>query len=133
MMNVFSQPPSGLQLAPHEPRLRAAGYQIAVREIDFSHVRDKEALMLAFLRGLALTESFGRNWDALYDVLTDRTANANPRRALLLTDYLHFRKTRPQLAQQLEEVLLDAQRFVTEQGGALWLLTEEDEVTPPHR
>ncbi|UTA50032.1 barstar family protein [Deinococcus radiodurans] len=49
----------------------AAGHQVSVREVVLTGVRDKEALMLAFLSGLGLTHSFGRNWDALYDVLTD--------------------------------------------------------------
>ena len=124
MINVFGAPPEGIQPAPHDPRMIAAGYQVAVREVDLSHVRDKESLMLALLRGLGLSESFGRNWDALYDVLTD--PQARPARfALVLCDYAHFRKRHKNLGAELEAVLLDAQRDAARQGRNLWLLTEE--------
>ncbi|ABF45355.1 Barstar-like nuclease inhibitor [Deinococcus geothermalis DSM 11300] len=131
MINVFNEAPQGIQPAPHDPRIVAAGYQVAVREVDFSHVRDKESLMMAFLRGLALTESFGRNWDALYDVLTD--PDARPARfALVLCDYEHFRKHHKHLAAELERVLLDAQRDAATRGRFLWLLAEEPASDPRH-
>ncbi|EYB66654.1 hypothetical protein DEIPH_ctg079orf0038 [Deinococcus phoenicis] len=131
MMNVFAEAPQGIQTAPHDPRIVAAGYQVAVREVDLSQVRDKESLMLAFLRGLALTESFGRNWDALYDVLTD--PDARPARfALVLCDYGHFRRRQRQLGAELEQVLLGAQRDAAAQGRALWLLAEEPVTDPRH-
>lgn len=130
-MNVFREAPQGIQTAPHDPRIVAAGYQVSVREVDLSRVRDKESLMLAFLRGLALTESFGRNWDALYDVLTD--PDARPARfALVLCDYEHFRRRHRHLGAELERVLLDAQREAAAQGRSLWLLAEERESDPRH-
>ncbi|GAA5532408.1 barstar family protein [Deinococcus metallilatus] len=130
-MNVFNEAPQGIQAAPHDPRIVAAGYQVAVREVDLSRVRDKESLMLAFLRGLALTESFGRNWDALYDVLTD--PDARPARfALVLCDYEHFRRRHKHLGAELERVLLDAQRDAAAQGRCLWLLAEEPASDPRH-
>lgn len=128
-MNVFGAPPQGIQRAPHEPRIIAAGYGVAVREVDLSEVRDKESLMLALLRGLALTENFGRNWDALYDVLTDPGARS-ARFALVLCDYEHFCKRHRRLGAELESVLLDAQRAATEEGRQLWLLAEEREGDP---
>lgn len=129
MINVFGAPPQGIQTAPHDPRIVAAGYQVSVREVDLSGVRDKDGLMLAILRGLALTESFGRNWDALYDVLTD--PQARPARfALVLCDYAHFRKRHKNLGAELEAVLLDAQRDATERGRSLWLLAEEPASDP---
>lgn len=124
MINVFQAPPQGIQTAPHDPRILAAGHQVALREVNFTEVRDKDSLMLAFLRGLALTESFGRNWDALYDVLTD--PEVRPERfAILLTDYAAFRTRQRQLGPQLEGVLLDAQAEASRQGRSLWLLAEE--------
>ncbi|MEF2277919.1 barstar family protein [Deinococcus sp. YIM 134068] len=129
MINVFSAPPQGIQTAPHDPRIVAAGYQVSVREIDLSNVRDKEGLMLAVLRGLALTESFGRNWDALYDVLTDPQSRPT-RFAVVLCDYEHFRKRNKNLGAELEAVLLDAQRDAARQGRSLWLLAEEPASDP---
>ncbi|GGB74011.1 barstar family protein [Deinococcus soli (ex Cha et al. 2016)] len=129
MIQIFNEPPQGLQTAPHEPRIIAAGYQIAVREIDFGTVHDKDTLMLAFLKGLALRDTFGRNWDALYDVLTD-PEQLNPRYALILCDYTHFKKRHPHLARELEQVLLDAQQNASEHNRSLWLLAEEPDHDP---
>lgn len=129
MIQVFDQAPEGIQKAPHEPRMLAAGYQVALREVSFSDVHDKESLMLAMLRGLALTDSFGRNWDALYDVLTD--SEARPAKlGLLLRDFEHFCRRHPRLAADLEGVMLDAQRGAAKEGHQLWLLSEELESDP---
>ncbi|GGL80831.1 nuclease inhibitor [Deinococcus aerolatus] len=128
-MQVFDQAPEGIQKAPHEPRMLAAGYQVALREVDFSDVHDKDSLMLAMLRGLALTDNFGRNWDALYDVLTDPDARPD-RLGLLLCDFKNFRHRHPHLSGDLERVMLDAQRDVTTQGRQLWLLSEELDSDP---
>lgn len=129
MINVFNAPPEGIQTAPHDMRIIAAGYQVSVREVDLTRVRDKESLMLAFLRGLALTQTFGHNWDALFDVLTD--PQARPARfALVLCDYDHFRKRHAKLNAEMEAVLLDAQREVMAAGRQLWVLAEEPESDP---
>ncbi|UBV41563.1 barstar family protein [Deinococcus taeanensis] len=124
MIQIFNEPPQGLQTAPKEPRIIAAGYQITLREIDFGTIHDKESLMLAFLKGLGLRDTFGRNWDALYDVLTDPN-QTRPRYALILCDYAHFKKRHPHLAHDVEQVLLDAQHTAAQQERQLWLLLEE--------
>jgi RNAse (barnase) inhibitor barstar len=129
VMQVFDQAPEGIQKAPHEPRMLAAGYQVALREVGFSDVHDKESLMLALLRGLALTDNFGRNWDALYDVLTDPEARP-AKLGLLLRDFEHFCRRHPHLSVELERVMLDAQRDAAQHGRQLWLLSEELESDP---
>lgn len=124
MIQVFDEAPQGIQHAPHEARLTAAGYSVAVREVEFTDVSGKESLMLAFLSGLGLTEHFGRNWDALFDVLTD-PGQFPARLALLLCDYAPFRARHASLAADLETVLLDAQAVRTREGRSLWLLVNE--------
>jgi RNAse (barnase) inhibitor barstar len=131
MINPFSDQPQGVQPAPHDVRLVAAGYQVAVREVDFGAVRDKDTLMLAFLAGLGLTQNFGRNWDALYDVLTDPSQRP-ARFALMLCDYARFRRRAAALARELEAVLFDAQNEAARQGRSLWLLAEEPESDTGH-
>lgn len=131
MINVFASAPQGIQTAPHDIRMLAAGHQVAVREVDFRAVRDKEGLMLAFLSGLGLTQTFGRNWDALYDVLTDPEQRP-ARLALVLRDYEHFRQRGRKLIPDLEGVLLGAQREAQERGRALWLLAEETDSDVRH-
>lgn len=130
-MQVFNEPPNGIQPAPHEPRMIAAGYQISIREINFAGVHDKDTLMMAFLSGLALTDNFGRNWDALYDVLTDPETRP-AKLALLLCDYAHFRRKHATLSAELESVLLDAQANAAENERQLWLLTEERDNNTKH-
>ena len=131
MINVFAAAPQGVQPAPHEIRMLAAGHQVSVREVALGGVRDKEGLMLAFLSGLGLTQSFGRNWDALYDVLTD-PEQVSGRFALVLRDYETFRQRQRKLSTELEGVLLDAQQAAQEQGRVLWLLAEEPDADTRH-
>lgn len=131
MIQVFSEVPQGIQTAPHELRISAAGHQVAVREVDLTHVRDKDSLMMAFLSGLALTQSFGRNWDALYDVLTD-PEQVSGRFALVLRDHESFRRRNRHLGAELEGVLLDAQQAAAQQGRLLWLLAEEPDSDTRH-
>ncbi len=126
MSQIFDGLPSGIQPAPHDCRIIAAGYQVAVREVDLSQVRDKDSLMMAFLSGLALTQSFGRNWDALYDVLTD-PQQFSGRLGVVLYDYDHLRRKNPRLCAEMEGVLLDAQRAAAEEGRLLWVLTRESD------
>jgi RNAse (barnase) inhibitor barstar len=131
MINVFAEAPRGIQPAPHDPRILAAGHQVSVREVNLNAVGDKESLMLAFLRGLALTDHFGRNWDALYDALTD--PDARPAKfALVLCDYGHFRARHKHLGAELDRVLLDAQASAAGQGRSLWLLAEEPDSDTRH-
>ena len=87
--------------------------------------------MLAFLSGLGLTQSFGRNWDALYDVLTDPEERP-ARLALVLCSYEQFRQRNRKLTPELEGVLLDAQREAAGAGRQLWLLSEEPATDPRH-
>lgn len=126
MINVFAVSPQGIQSAPHDVRVLAAGYQVAVREVKLGQVRDKEALMLAFLAGLGLNQAFGRNWDALYDSLTD-PEQVSDRFALVLTDYHHFKRKNGRLSRELEEVLMHAQTEANQQERLLWLLADESE------
>lgn len=131
MMQVFNEAPHGIQPAPHDIRMVAVGYQVAVREVDLSQVRDKESLMIAFLAGLGLSQSFGRNWDALYDVLTD-PEQRSAKFALMLCDYAHFKKKNAKLSAELEGVLLDAQAYAAQQSRSLWLLAEEPDSDTRH-
>lgn len=122
-MSIFDIAPQGIQPAPSEPRLVAAGAQVRLREVNFGNIRTKEDLMLAFANDLVLTDNFGYNWDALYDVLSD--ADQVPERlALVLCDYPDFQKEHPKLAAQLNHVLLDAQQALSSEGKSLWLLSD---------
>ncbi len=131
MIQVFDQAPARIQTAPHDPRIIAAGYQISVREINFNGVHDKDTLMVAFSQGMCLSERFGCNWDALYDVLTDPEARP-AKLALILYNYVEFKRRHGKLAKELESVLLDAQTNAAENQRQLWLLAEESVIDPKH-
>ncbi|AWN23335.1 nuclease inhibitor [Deinococcus irradiatisoli] len=122
-MNLFDHPPEGIQLAPAEPRLAAAGAQVRLREVDLGRVRDKADLMLAFANDLSLGAAFGRNWDALYDVLSDPD-QAPGRLALVLCDFPTFERQQPRLAAELRRVLVGAQQELASTGKSLWLLSD---------
>ncbi|WP_291423781.1 barstar family protein [Deinococcus sp.] len=122
-MTLFHTAPDGLQPAPHDARALAAGQQITTHEVQLAQVEDKGSLMTALVAGLGLRPTFGHNWDALYDVLTD-PAEFPDKSAILLRHHEPFRQRHPRLCEQLEGVLLDAQAENREQGRQLWLLTD---------
>ncbi len=122
-MTLFQTAPDGLQPAPQDARTLAAGQQITTHEVELALVEDKDNLMTALVTGLGLRSTFGHNWDALYDVLTD-PAELPEKSAILLRHHEQFRQRHTRLCQQLEGVLLDAQAGNREQGRQLWLLTE---------
>ncbi len=81
-------------------------------------VSSKAELMTALAQALSLPTHFGRNWDALYDLLTDLDSDS----AVILQNQPAFAQAHSSLWEPLEGVLLDAQQFLANQGVALWLL-----------
>jgi len=63
------------RLRSKEPTAEVAGLLVAagwaVRVVDLADAADKVAIMDSFVVGLGLPAWFGRNWDALADVLRD--------------------------------------------------------------
>lgn len=127
MSQFFDDAPDGLQLPPQDLPEQATQARVELRELDFSDVEDKDSLMDVIVKALELGRDFGRNWDALYDVLTD--PDEQPAKlALLLSGDGHLKERSPELYEDLEGVLLDAQAEAIDQGRDLWLLSEEAEV-----
>ncbi|MDX3381725.1 barstar family protein [Streptomyces niveiscabiei] len=58
--------------------------------IDLDGVTDKAGLMDRFAEGLRLPDWFGRNWDALTDVLRDQEE-----RRVVVRDWRPYAKARP--------------------------------------
>lgn len=98
--------------------VRAAPAGMKVYRLPLQSVGTKAELMQTFVQTLGLDAGFGRNWDALYDVLTDLNADT----ALVLQRQGAFAQAHAELWQALEGVLLDAQAFLDKQGVALWLV-----------
>ncbi|PBC65036.1 hypothetical protein BKI49_05140 [Streptomyces sp. Tue6028] len=83
----------------------AAGWQVSV--LDLTGITDKAGFMARCVRALDLPEWFGRNWDALADVLGDPDwGPASPGRLLVVTGWRRYAKARPdewEVAQQVLE------------------------------
>ncbi|MGD1224543.1 barstar family protein [Streptomyces krungchingensis] len=83
----------------------AAGWQVSV--LDLTGITDKAGFMARCVRALDLPDWFGRNWDALADVLGDPDwGPASPGRLLVVTGWRQYAKARPdewEVAQQVLE------------------------------
>jgi RNAse (barnase) inhibitor barstar len=63
---IYQTPADGSSVRQH-----FAGSGAACFDIDLARARTKEQLLDAFAAGLSFPATFGRNWDALADVLQD--------------------------------------------------------------
>ncbi|WP_320774836.1 barstar family protein [Streptomyces sp. CRN 30] len=94
--------------------------RITVR-VDLGGVTDKAGLMDRFARDLGLPEWFGRNWDALADVLSDPALwpeGATDRGLLLeVGGWREYADARPDEWQVAEEVFAEA----TDRGPGLYV------------
>ncbi|MGC4981920.1 barstar family protein [Streptomyces sp. DT193] len=86
---------------------RSAGWQVT--ELDLTGVLDKGAFMARCVRDLDLPEWFGRNWDALGDVLGDPDwGPASPGRLIVVTGWRPYARARPDEWEIVQEVLAAA-------------------------
>ena len=91
-------------LRAHAHRQR---YHLA--EIDCEGCTDKAQLLALTARQMRLPEYFGRNWDALYDCLTDPAAlPIAPGHVLLFTRTQTLRQRAPEALAMLREVCAEA-------------------------
>ncbi len=118
--NPLLSAPDGLQTAPADPQLTAAGIGASLRELDLSTVDGKAELMHQLARDLTLPAHFGRNWDALYDVLSD--PEDMKATVVCLKGWTDFQARHSELAATLESVLLDAQTALAGADIPLWVL-----------
>ena len=83
----------------------ADGYGVVA--IDGGEIADRDDLIEALADALALPDWFGRNWDALDEVLHDPTAR-NEAVTLVVSDATAFWREHPRMAGTLVEVWLDS-------------------------
>ncbi len=114
----FGAAPGGIQALSAGAAAQAAGAALTV--LDLSGVQSRSDLMDRLARDLKLPEYFGRNWDALYDVLSD--ADRMTPTALHLLGWEEFRADHPRLAAELQSTFEDAQDTLAGSGVPLWLL-----------
>lgn len=123
MIDFFGDPGPGFVSGDDEVRLEAAAAEVSCWPIDLEGVSSKQDLLAMLAADLDLPSWFGRNWDALVDVLSD-PERVGARAALLLSGRAWLEERNPALATALTEVLLQAQGRATMAGGALWLIDQ---------
>ncbi|MFE1290839.1 barstar family protein [Streptomyces sp. NPDC058751] len=97
---------------------RSAGWQVT--ELDLTGVLDKAAFMARCARVLDLPEWFGRNWDALGDVLGDPDwGPSSPGRLLVVTGWRPYALARPDEWETVQEVLATASGYYQGADAAL--------------
>lgn len=69
---------------PREIRNEARRNSLHLVEIDLTGCRDKKSAMQRLSDTLSLPASFGRNWDALLDVLRDLQVDNNEQNLILM-------------------------------------------------
>ena len=130
MLDVFSDAPSGIQIAPHEVRLNAAGHQVSLRAVNLDEVKDPETLHQQQAVGLSMPPTQTETWQSLLLALTD---DAIPKRfGILLLGYRDFRYRHEALSDSLDKTLLEAQQIQATKDKALYLLAAYAENNPDH-
>jgi RNAse (barnase) inhibitor barstar len=110
----------GLEVFQGDLKMAAAAQQATLREVDLTRVDGKAELMHVLAHDLILPPHFGRNWDALYDLLSDP---GNMRDTVLcFHGWPDFARRHPELAEQFEGVLRDAQEALYPHRIGLWAL-----------
>ncbi|WP_432175683.1 barstar family protein [Streptomyces sp. Tue6028] len=110
----------------------AAGWQVSV--LDLTGITDKAGFMARCVRALDLPDWFGRNWDALADVLGDPDwGPASPGRLLVVTGWRQYAKARPDEWEVAQQVLESAAGHYERFGAALSVVLSlggSDELLP---
>lgn len=127
MSELFAgAPPLGIVALPQDGRLVAAAAGVRLLSVDLGTVVDKASLMDVLVRELELPGYFGRNWDALLDVLTDEDI-VGDRAALVLSGLTALAGRAPGVADTLGEVMAAAQEDSAATGRSLWLVDADQE------
>lgn len=108
----------------HADVIEAAARHAKIRyfEVDLSHAEDRATLFAALASGLQLPDFFGRNFDALADVLEDREWIGGAGCVIRLAHASHYRKTHPTEWRTLEDVLSEACTFWRDRHLPFWVL-----------
>ena len=107
-----------------EPLVAAAAHaHLRLDTVNLGHAKDRTALFAELDRALKLPDHFGRNWDALADVLEDRDWLGKRGRVMVITGTAVYRGDHPTDWATLEEILAEASEFWKERHVAFWVFT----------
>lgn len=91
--------------------------------VNLGHAKDRTAVFAELDRALKLPDHFGRNWDALADVMEDRQWLGKRGRVVVITGTAAYRRDHPTDWATLEEILAEACEFWKERHVAFWVFT----------
>jgi RNAse (barnase) inhibitor barstar len=113
-----------LEYHGHADAVEAAARHAKIRylQVDLSRAEDRATLFSALASGLELPEYFGRNFDALADVLEDRDWIGKSGCVIRLAHAPHYRKAHPTDWRTLEDVLSEACAFWRDRHVPFWVL-----------
>ena len=119
--------PSGVYLINEAQRVRilageAFPSSLRVARLDGEAARDRETFFTEIARILVFPDYFGRNWDAVYDCLTDPSVIPNGGVVLLLDGFGSFAVAEPEQWQIALKVLRDACAFWKPLSASLHVL-----------
>jgi RNAse (barnase) inhibitor barstar len=112
--------PGNGELRTVQSAAKKAGY--AFFHIDGKKIERKEQLLNAFATALRLPESFGHNWDALEECLTDLEAGDNDGYVIYFDHIDGLLAAHPDQFETLVEMLRDAVQSWKEDGTAMIVL-----------
>jgi RNAse (barnase) inhibitor barstar len=105
-----------------EPLKSAAAHaHLRYCTVDLGKAKDRATLFAELDRALALPDHFGRNWDALADVLEDRDWLGKRGIAIVLAHAAAWKKVHPHEWATLEDLLGEAAEFWKERNVAFWV------------
>ncbi|MEP7329667.1 MAG: barstar family protein [Betaproteobacteria bacterium] len=109
---------------PADPLVAAAAHaHLHLDTVNLGHAKDRIALFAELDRALKLPDHFGRNWDALADVMEDREWLGKRGRVIVITGTSIYRRDHPTDWSTLEEILAEASEFWKERHVAFWVFT----------
>jgi RNAse (barnase) inhibitor barstar len=107
-----------------EPLSTAASHaHLQFATVNLGHAKDRTAVFAELDRALKLPDHFGRNWDALADVLEDRQWLGKHGRVVVVAGATAYRRDHPNDWATLEEILAEACEFWKERHMAFWVFT----------
>lgn len=101
----------------------AAQAHLKYTHANLAPAKDRTMLFAELDRTLRLPEHFGRNWDALADVLEDRDWLGKTGRVIVFGGTAVYRRDHPNDWTTLEEIFSEASEFWKERHVAFWVFT----------
>jgi RNAse (barnase) inhibitor barstar len=105
---------------PYEAEREAKAAGLAVFRMDIGHAHDKKDFLTHLAKGMHFPASFGMNWDALNDCLTDLDWIKGKGYVLIFEKSKHFAAGHKHEFDEAVEVLKTAADYWKDEGRPFW-------------